>query len=151
MKCKIIEEIKEYRLVLSKNTAGYAISTWKESKALIFFKKLAANCKPVITINGSSNLRILKNNEFSHIFYNQLYKIKNYLGSFSIDAIVKGGGVSSQMQSLALSLYKILFYLLKKKAFILKKEQKFFHKGKKKERKKFGHKKARKGFQYSKR
>lgn len=151
MRFIIIKQIKKFKLVLSKSTSGYATSSWKESKAVIFFKKLAANCKPIVTINGSSNLLNLKNNESSQIFYNQLYKIKNYLGSFSIDAIVKGGGVSSQMQSLAFTLYKILYFLLKKKASILKKEQKFFHKGKKKERKKFGHKKARKGFQYSKR
>ena len=75
----------------------------------------------------------------------------NLLDQYDISVIVKGGGISSQMDAICLAISKSLCKIEINYRSILKKNN-FLHRDSRvKERKKYGLKKARKASQYSKR
>lgn len=146
--------VKDVKLKFIKNSDArsfYAKALWKKSKAIIFFKPIKNNIKKIFILNTKKYFFYQKFNNASHNFFNQLLRAKFKLDKFFIEAFTQGGGLTSQMKALNLCFSKIIHTFFNKEKTFLIKDQKFYHKATKKERKKFGLKKARKGFQYSKR
>ncbi len=78
-------------------------------------------------------------------------KITNQEGKFDIVAKLKGGGLTAQAEALRFSIAKYLRELNEKFRLPLKKVKLLTRDPRKVQRKLFGHKKARKSFQFSKR
>lgn len=126
----------------------FGCSSWKQSVATVF---LSTTKYHSLIINGQVYVFNNEKNDFLNYFKILLFKIKQLLGNFGLEIIVNGGGITSQMKAISLALTKILENFFFKKKNNSKILYLFNHQAKKKERKKFGFKKARKSFQYSKR
>ena len=106
---------------------------------------------------GNGEIKVNKkdlNKYFSRALLNMLVKkpfetINN--NNFSVNAFVKGGGLSGQASAIKLAISKALVNYDSKFRVTLKKEGLLTRDSRVVERKKYGRKKARKGFQFSKR
>ncbi|MDH3003830.1 MAG: 30S ribosomal protein S9 [Candidatus Shikimatogenerans sp. JK-2022] len=136
------------------NKFYHSIGKRKTSIALIYIKKININNK-----KQKNKIKINKKNIFNYFNKNNYYKKKilyplkltNNLNNLNIIINVKGGGINSQSEAIMLGLSKILIKLdikLKKK---LKKKKLLTRDSRIVERKKYGRKKSRKKFQFSKR
>jgi small subunit ribosomal protein S9 len=81
----------------------------------------------------------------------QPFKIAELEGKFDLFANVKGGGINAQSQAVSLGLSRCLIKISAELEPKLKAENLLTRDGRMKERKKYGRKGARKGFQFSKR
>ena len=107
--------------------------------------------------NGKGEIKVNKkdlNKYFSRSFYNMLVKkpfetISN--NNFNVNVSVKGGGLSGQASAIKLAISKALVNYDPKFRIALKKEGLLTRDSRVVERKKYGRKKARKSFQFSKR
>lgn len=124
------------------NTSGRR----KTSIARVYFSKGEGK----YTING----RDFKNyfpSELLQIKIAQPFKVTDNLGKFDIKANVKGGGLNGQAEAVRLAVAKALIKQNPEFRASLKKEGLLTRDPRMVERKKFGQKKARKRFQFSKR
>ena len=107
--------------------------------------------------NGKGEIKVNKkdlNKYFSRSFYNMLVKkpfetISN--NNFNVNVSVKGGGLSGQASAIKLAISRALINYDPKFRIDLKKEGLLTRDSRVVERKKYGRKKARKSFQFSKR
>ena len=107
--------------------------------------------------NGNGEIKVNKkdlNKYFSRPLLNMLIKkpfetINNI--NFSVNVFVKGGGLSGQAGAIKLAISKALVNYDSKFRVALKKEDLLTRDSRVVERKKYGRKKARKSFQFSKR
>ena len=107
--------------------------------------------------NGNGEIKVNKkdlNKYFSRPFLNTLIKkpfeiINN--NNFNVNVSVKGGGLSGQAGAIKLARSKVLVNYDSKFRIALKKEGLLTRDSRVVERKKYGRKKARKSFQFSKR
>ena len=107
--------------------------------------------------NGNGEIKVNKkdlNKYFSRPLLNTLIKkpfetINNI--NFNVNVFVKGGGLSGQAGAIKLAISKALVNYDSKFRVTLKKEGLLTRDSRVVERKKYGRKKARKGFQFSKR
>jgi len=120
----------------------------KTSIARIYIKK------------GSGNIIINDNRDFKEYFptltlqyyVTQPFKVANFDHSkYDIYANIRGGGLTGQSQALRLAIAKALTQINPELRPILKKEGLLTRDSRMVERKKYGRKKARKRFQFSKR
>ena len=103
-----------------------------------------------ITING----RDIKNyfpSEVLQTIVNQPFKTLDSVGKYDVKANLKGGGVSGQAEALRLAIAKALVVENAESKSALRKEGFVTRDPRMVERKKFGKRKARRSFQFSKR
>ena len=135
----------EINLVFQKNNIG--LGKRKQAIARVFL------------VPGSGNIIINKIPGEKYLQYNNTYlnivdapiKKLNLENKFDIIAIVKGGGLTGQAESIQLGIARLLCNMNKKNRPILKPHGYLTRDARIKERKKYGLRKARKAPQYSKR
>lgn len=81
----------------------------------------------------------------------QPFALTEAIGKYNVKAIVEGGGITGQAESIRLAISKALCEINAENRSILKPEGLLTRDARMVERKKFGQKKARKRFQFSKR
>ena len=123
-----------------------AVGKRKTSVARVFMKK----GKGEIMINGKDCEHYFPNG-FCCFKLQQPLVITNSLKKFGINVNVFGGGVNSQAEAIRLGIARALLQVDIDNRLILKGAGMLSRDSRIVERKKFGHKKARKSFQFSKR
>ena len=103
-----------------------------------------------ITINGK-DIKAYFPNEVLQTIVNQPFQTLDLIGKYDVTANLKGGGVSGQAEALRLAISKALVVENAETKSALRKEGFVTRDPRMVERKKFGQKKARKRFQFSKR
>ena len=124
----------------------YATGRRKKSIAKVWLKKGSGN----ILINGKIYSDYFKrSNHKSQIF--RPFEIIEQKTSYDVRCSVKGGGHSGQVGAMIHGISKALLQLDSTLKPILKKEKLTTRDSRSVERKKYGHRKARRSFQFSKR
>lgn len=103
-----------------------------------------------ITINGK-DIKAYFPNEVLQTIVNQPYQTLELIGKYDVVANLKGGGVSGQAEALRLAISKALVVENAETKSVLRKEGFITRDPRMVERKKFGKRKARRSFQFSKR
>ena len=103
-----------------------------------------------ITINGK-DIKAYFPNEVLQTIVNQPFQTLDLIGKYDVTANLKGGGVSGQAEALRLAISKALVVENAETKSILRKEGFVTRDPRMVERKKFGKRKARRSFQFSKR
>lgn len=103
-----------------------------------------------ITINGK-DIKAYFPNEVLQTIVNQPFQTLELIGKYDVTANLKGGGVSGQAEALRLAISKALVVENAETKTILRKEGFVTRDPRMVERKKFGKRKARRSFQFSKR
>jgi small subunit ribosomal protein S9 len=124
------------------NTSGRR----KTSVARIYMQAGQGN----ITINDR-DMKTYFSNELLEIVVNQPLAILEQVGQYDIKVNVKGGGISAQAEAIRLAITKALVSDNEETRPALKKEGFLTRDPRMVERKKFGKRKARRSFQFSKR
>ncbi|WGH26004.1 MAG: 30S ribosomal protein S9 [Candidatus Shikimatogenerans bostrichidophilus] len=129
----------------------HSIGKRKTSIASIYLYKKNKNKKYFIKINKLKYNIYFKNNNI--IIYKILFPliITKNINKFHININIKGGGYTGQSEAISLGISKILYLIDNKYKKILKKYYLLTRDSRIVERKKYGRKKARKKFQFSKR
>ncbi len=124
------------------NTSGRR----KTSVARIYMTSGQGN----ITINGK-DIKAYFPNEVLQTIVNQPFQTLDLIGKYDVTANLKGGGVSGQAEALRLAISKALVVENAESKSALRKEGFITRDPRMVERKKFGKRKARRSFQFSKR
>ena len=124
------------------NTSGRR----KTSVARIYMSSGQGN----ITINGK-DIKAYFPNEVLQTIVNQPFQTLELIGKYDVTANLKGGGVSGQAEALRLAISKALVVENAETKSALRKEGFVTRDPRMVERKKFGKRKARRSFQFSKR
>ena len=103
-----------------------------------------------ITINGK-DIKAYFPNEVLQTIVNQPFQTLDLIGKYDVTANLKGGGVSGQAEALRLAIAKALVVENAETKSVLRKEGFVTRDPRMVERKKFGKRKARRSFQFSKR
>ena len=103
-----------------------------------------------ITINGK-DIKAYFPNEVLQTIVNQPFQTLELIGKYDVTANLKGGGVSGQAEALRLAIAKALVVENAETNSVLRKEGFVTRDPRMVERKKFGKRKARRSFQFSKR
>ncbi|MBC5774037.1 30S ribosomal protein S9 [Pontibacter sp. BT310] len=103
-----------------------------------------------ITINGK-DIKAYFPNEVLQTIVNQPFQTLDLIGKYDVTANLKGGGVSGQAEALRLAISKALVVENAETKSVLRKEGFVTRDPRMVERKKFGKRKARRSFQFSKR
>jgi small subunit ribosomal protein S9 len=103
-----------------------------------------------ITINGK-DIKAYFPNEVLQTIVNQPFQTLDLIGKYDVKANLKGGGVSGQAEALRLAISKALVVENAETKSALRKEGFVTRDPRMVERKKFGKRKARRSFQFSKR
>ena len=103
-----------------------------------------------ITINGK-DIKAYFPSEVLQTIVNQPFKTLDSIGKYDVKANLKGGGVSGQAEALRLAIAKALVVENAESKSALRKEGFVTRDPRMVERKKFGKRKARRSFQFSKR
>jgi small subunit ribosomal protein S9 len=103
-----------------------------------------------ITINGK-DIKAYFPNEVLQTIVNQPFQTLELIGKYDVTANLKGGGVSGQAEALRLAIAKALVVENAETKSVLRKEGFVTRDPRMVERKKFGKRKARRSFQFSKR
>ena len=139
-------EKKEKELKLNFKDGKYATGRRKRSIARVWLKKGSGN----IFINGKKIVDYFINQNLQTAVYRPLKVIKSE-NLFDVRANVKGGGLSGQAGAIVLGISKALVEIEPSNKPALKKEKLTTRDSRSVERKKYGHRKARRSFQFSKR
>ena len=103
-----------------------------------------------ITINGK-DIKAYFPNEVLQTIVNQPFQTLDLIGKYDVTANLRGGGVSGQAEALRLAIAKALVVENAETKSVLRKEGFVTRDPRMVERKKFGKRKARRSFQFSKR
>jgi small subunit ribosomal protein S9 len=103
-----------------------------------------------ITVNNK-DFKVYFPSDVLQIIVNQPLELVNELGKFDFFVNVKGGGVSGQAQAVRMGIARSLVESSPENRPVIKKEGYLTRDSRMVERKKFGRKKARRSFQFSKR
>ena len=140
------QESTNTEIKLDNKGRAYATGKRKNSVARVWLKKGDGK----ILVNGKSIEKYFSRPVLQMII-NQPLEIIKAINEYEINATVKGGGLSGQAGAIILGISKALIShedTLKKK---LKKDKLTTRDSRVVERKKYGHRKARRSFQFSKR
>tara|TARA_Y100001970_G_C14043960_1_gene755311 strand:+ start:634 stop:1074 length:441 start_codon:yes stop_codon:yes gene_type:complete len=146
METEILKEPVKNNVVVNFKDSKYATGRRKKSIARVWLKKGSGN----ITINGKKMVDYFSKPNLQIVVYRPLTLI-NRENEFDIKCTVKGGGFTGQAGAIVHGISRALVLLepdLKKK---LKKEKLTTRDSRTVERKKYGRRKARRSFQFSKR
>ncbi|WP_185855888.1 30S ribosomal protein S9 [Blattabacterium cuenoti] len=123
----------------------HSIGRRKRSLARIYLKEGSG----IITINSREYKKYFSRSIYDKILYP--LKILNQVNQFDIDIKVNGGGINGQAEAIRLAISRALCELDLKNRSTLKSDGLLTRDSREVERKKFGQKKARKKYQFSKR
>ena len=124
----------------------HKIGRRKTSVARIYLSK----GKDKVTINGKDYKDYFPTTSLQFKIL-QPFKLTNNLGKFDLSVNVFGGGITGQVEAIRLAISRALSEMSDENKSALKKEGLLTRDPRMVERKKFGQKKARKKFQFSKR
>ena len=124
----------------------HKIGRRKTSVARIYLSK----GKDKVTINGKDYKDYFPTTSLQFKIL-QPFKLTNNLGKFDLSVNVYGGGITGQVEAIRLAVSRALSEMSDENKSALKKEGLLTRDPRMVERKKFGQKKARKKFQFSKR
>ena len=124
----------------------HKIGRRKTSVARIYLSK----GKDKMTINGKDYKDYFPTTSLQYKIL-QPYKLTNNIGKFDLSVNVYGGGITGQVEAIRLAISRALSEMSDENKSALKKEGLLTRDPRMVERKKFGQKKARKKFQFSKR
>jgi small subunit ribosomal protein S9 len=134
------------KIKLDFKDAKYATGRRKRSIARIWIKKGSGK----IFVNGKEMIQYFKRPAHQIIVTKPLEEV-NLMGQYDIKCNVKGGGLSGQAGAIIHGMSRALVSMDNSLKKILKKNKFTTRDSRKVERKKYGHKKARRSFQFSKR
>ena len=140
------QELKNKKIKLDFKDSKYATGRRKKSIAKIWLKKGSGN----IHVNGLKMSDYFKR-PVHQLIVNRPLEISEASNSYDVKCSVKGGGLSGQAGAIILGISKALIshdMNLKKN---LKKDKLTTRDSRVVERKKYGHRKARRSFQFAKR
>ena len=124
----------------------HKIGRRKTSVARIYLSK----GKDKLTINGKDYKDYFPTTSLQYKIL-QPFKLTNNIGKFDLSVNVYGGGITGQVEAIRLAISRALSEMSDENKSALKKEGLLTRDPRMVERKKFGQKKARKKFQFSKR
>ena len=124
----------------------HKIGRRKTSVARIYLSK----GKDKMTINGKDFKDYFPTTSLQYKIL-QPFKLTNNIGKFDLSVNVYGGGITGQVEAIRLAISRALSEMSDENKSALKKEGLLTRDPRMVERKKFGQKKARKKFQFSKR
>tara|TARA_B100001758_G_scaffold38848_1_gene29992 strand:+ start:285 stop:671 length:387 start_codon:yes stop_codon:yes gene_type:complete len=124
----------------------HKIGRRKTSVARIYLSK----GKDKMTINGKDYKDYFPTTSLQYKIL-QPFKLTNNIGKFDLSVNVYGGGITGQVEAIRLAISRALSDMSDENKSALKKEGLLTRDPRMVERKKFGQKKARKKFQFSKR
>ncbi len=134
------------KIKLDFKDAKYATGRRKRSTARVWIKKGSGK----IFVNGKEMIQYFKRPAHQIIVTKPLEKI-NVMSQYDIKCNVRGGGLSGQAGAIIHGMSKALVNMDNSLKKILKKNKFTTRDSRRVERKKYGHKKARRSFQFSKR
>ncbi len=140
------ETPKNKKIKLDFKDSKYATGRRKRSIAKVWVKKGSG----IIHVNGKKMNEYFKRPVHQIIVIRPL-EISNVLNSYDVKCSVKGGGLSGQAGAIIHGLSRALVSYDETLKTTLKKEKLTTRDSRVVERKKYGHKKARRSFQFSKR
>ena len=140
----IVEKPKKVKINFS--DSKYATGRRKRSIAKVWVKKGSGN----IYVNGLKMDKYFKR-PVHQILVNRPLEISNVLTSYDVKCSVKGGGLSGQAGAIIHGISRALIIQDEDLKAGLKKEKLTTRDSRVVERKKYGHRKARRSFQFSKR
>ena len=126
--------------------AKYATGRRKRSIARVWIKKGSGK----IFVNGKEMIQYFKRPAHQIIVTKPLEEV-NLMSQYDVKCNVKGGGLSGQAGAIIHGMSRVLVNMDNSLKKILKKNKFTTRDSRKVERKKYGHKKARRSFQFSKR
>ena len=139
-------ESKSKKIKLDFKDSKYATGRRKKSVARVWLKKgtgnIYINNKKIVDYFTKKNLQIVVSRPFV------ILKKEN---EFDVRCFVKGGGLSGQAGAITHGIARALVEFNKELKSTLKKEKLTTRDSRSVERKKYGHRKARRSFQFSKR
>lgn len=139
-------EIIEVKPVIDAKGRSYATGKRKDAVARVWIKpgsgKITVNGRDQETYFARPTLRLI---------VNQPFQVSNREGQFDADITVKGGGLSGQAGAVKHGISKALTYYEPGLRTVLKKAGFLTRDARVVERKKYGKRKARRSFQFSKR
>ena len=141
-----LSQIKTKKIKLDFKNSKYATGRRKKSIAKVWLKQGSGN----IHVNG------LKMNEYfkrpvHQIIVTRPLEISQVASNYDVKCSVKGGGLSGQAGAIILGISKALIAYDESLKKSLKKDKLTTRDSRVVERKKYGHRKARRSFQFSKR
>ena len=134
------------KIKLDFKDAKYATGRRKRSIARVWIKKGSGK----IFVNGKEMIQYFKRPAHQIIVTKPLEEV-NLMSQYDIKCNVKGGGLSGQAGAIIHGMSRALVDMDSSLKKILKKNKFTTRDSRKVERKKYGHKKARRSFQFSKR
>ena len=134
------------KIKLDFKDAKYATGRRKRSTARVWIKKGSGK----IFVNGKEMIQYFKRPAHQIIVTKPLEEV-NLMSQYDIKCNVKGGGLSGQAGAIIHGMSRALVSMDNSLKKILKKNKFTTRDSRKVERKKYGHKKARRSFQFSKR
>ena len=134
------------KIKLDFKDAKYATGRRKRSVARVWIKKGSGK----IFVNGKEMIQYFKRPAHQMIVTKPL-EVINVMSQYDVKCNVKGGGLSGQAGAIIHGMSRALVSMDNSLKKILKKNKFTTRDSRKVERKKYGHKKARKSFQFSKR
>ena len=141
-----VKNISPKKIKLDFKDSKYATGRRKRSIARVWVKRGSGN----IHVNGKKMIDYFKR-PVHQIIVTRPLEISNVLDSYDVRASVKGGGLSGQAGAIIHGLSRALISYDEALKTTLKKEKLTTRDSRVVERKKYGHKKARRSFQFSKR
>ena len=134
------------KIKLDFKDAKYATGRRKRSIARVWIKKGSGK----IFVNGKEMIQYFKRPAHQIIVTKPLEEV-NLMSQYDIKCNVKGGGLSGQAGAIIHGMSRVLVNMDNSLKKILKKNKFTTRDSRKVERKKYGHRKARRSFQFSKR
>ena len=134
------------KVKLDFKNAQYATGRRKRSIARVWIKKGSGK----IFVNGKEMIQYFKRPAHQMIVTKPL-EVINVMSQYDVKCNVRGGGLSGQAGAIIHGMSRALVNMDNSLKKILKKNKFTTRDSRKVERKKYGHKKARKSFQFSKR
>ena len=140
------ESIKKQKIKLDFKDSKYSTGRRKRSIAKVWVKKGSGK----IFVNGKTMVNYFKRPVHQLIVTRPL-EITNVLNNYDVKCSVKGGGLSGQAGAIILGISRALISHDENLKKELKKDKLTTRDSRVVERKKYGHRKARRSFQFSKR
>jgi small subunit ribosomal protein S9 len=137
---------KKNKVKLDFKDSKYATGRRKKSIARVWMKKGSG----IIHVNGKEMIQYFKNSNLQTAVFRPLTIVKRE-GEFDVRCSVRGGGLSGQAGAILHGIARALILFEPDLKPSLKKEKLTTRDSRSVERKKYGHRKARRSFQFSKR
>ena len=137
---------KKNKIKLDFKDSKYATGRRKKSIARVWMKKGSG----IIHVNGKEMIQYFKNSNLQTAVFRPLTIVKRE-GEFDVRCTVRGGGLSGQAGAILHGIARALILFEPDLKPSLKKEKLTTRDSRSVERKKYGHRKARRSFQFSKR